>query len=210
MRALRTLARSWPWLLPALTALLVAAEVSAQWTGGSAGGGSFSGGGGGSSDSDYGGGGGGDVGGLFDLVFFLFRVNPTLGFVALILVVLYLVWRARGGRSMGHSDDGSVGSAVPSPTSRAWFQVDITEVRIALEVTVDHTRAAVALEMGIERIPVRVHLPNEPLPPSMASRPWNRAGETAATWGEAVALRAAGQRPPLGPTGTPTPPVLRP
>ncbi len=120
-------------MLALLSAFVLAGVASAQWTGGSAGGGSFSGGGGGSSDSDYGGGGGGGGGALFDLVFFLFRVDPALGFIALFLVIVYLVWRARGGGPPGHVDDDSVGSAIPAPTSRAWFQVDITEVRIALD-----------------------------------------------------------------------------
>ena len=68
---------------------------------------------------------------------------------------------------------------------------------------VDHTRAAVALELGIESIPARVHLPGDVLPASMAGR-----FGSATTWGDAAAFRAAGQRPPLLPTGTPTPPRL--
>jgi filamentous hemagglutinin len=71
--------------------------------------------------------------------------------------------------------------------------------------TVDHTRAAVALEQGITSIPARAHLPTDPLPTSMAGRFGN-----ATTWGEAVAYRAANQRPPLPPTGTPNPPKLPP
>jgi uncharacterized Zn-binding protein involved in type VI secretion len=72
-------------------------------------------------------------------------------------------------------------------------------------VTVDHTRAAVAMELGIDTIPVRVHLPSSPLPPSMAGR-----FGSARTWGEAIAHRAAMQRPPLPPTGTTVPPRLPP
>ena len=70
-------------------------------------------------------------------------------------------------------------------------------------VTVDHTRAAVAIELGIESIPARVHLPGDALPGNMAGR-----FGSATTWGEAAAFRAAGQRPPLPPTGTLTPPRL--
>ncbi|MEN6586581.1 MAG: filamentous hemagglutinin N-terminal domain-containing protein [Sulfuricella sp.] len=70
-------------------------------------------------------------------------------------------------------------------------------------VTVDHTRAAVALEQGITSIPATVHLPTDSLPASM----FGRFGD-ATTWGEAAAFRAANQRPPLPPTGTPTPPKL--
>jgi filamentous hemagglutinin len=70
-------------------------------------------------------------------------------------------------------------------------------------VTVDHTRAAVALEQGITSIPATVHLPSDPLPADMAGR-----FGTATTWGDAAAYRAANQRPPLPPTGTTTPPRL--
>ncbi|WP_080412168.1 filamentous hemagglutinin N-terminal domain-containing protein [Burkholderia ubonensis] len=72
-------------------------------------------------------------------------------------------------------------------------------------VTVDHTRAAIALEQGITRIPATLHLPSDPLPPDMVGRFGN-----ATTWGDAAAYRAANQRPPLPPTGTPTPPKLPP
>jgi RHS repeat-associated protein len=75
-------------------------------------------------------------------------------------------------------------------------------------VTVDHTRPAVALELGMQSVPARVHGADEPLPSDMRSRPWNRSGQTADTWGEAVALRGAGQSPPIGPTGSPVPPRL--
>jgi len=76
-------------------------------------------------------------------------------------------------------------------------------------VTVDHTSAAIALELGFKKIPVRLHMGDEPLPSEMLTRPWNRAGETAKTWGEAVAKRGAGQDPPIGPTGRKKPPKLR-
>jgi filamentous hemagglutinin len=69
--------------------------------------------------------------------------------------------------------------------------------------TLDHTRAAVALENGITNIPARVHLPTDPLPASMSGR-----FGSSTTWGEAAAYRAANQRPPLPPTGTTTPPRL--
>ncbi|MCO8579876.1 filamentous hemagglutinin N-terminal domain-containing protein [Burkholderia multivorans] len=70
-------------------------------------------------------------------------------------------------------------------------------------VTVDHTRAAIALERGITSIPATLHLPTDPLPPDMVGRFGN-----ATTWGDAAAYRAANQRPPLPPTGTTTPPKL--
>jgi filamentous hemagglutinin len=70
-------------------------------------------------------------------------------------------------------------------------------------VTVDHTRAAVALEYGIRGIPARVHSPTDVLPSSMTGR-----FGPATTWGDAAAYRAATQRPPLPSTGTVTPPRL--
>jgi filamentous hemagglutinin len=85
--------------------------------------------------------------------------------------------------------------------------IDVVQTADGL-ATVDHTRAAVALEQGIKKVPVRVHLPDEPLPPDMLTRPWDSKGTTATTWGEAVRIRGAGQNPPIGPTGTPTPPKL--
>lgn len=70
-------------------------------------------------------------------------------------------------------------------------------------VTVDHTRAAVALEQGITSIPAALHLPTDSLPANMLGR-----FGSATTWGEAAAYRAANQRPPLPPTGTTVPPQL--
>ena len=70
-------------------------------------------------------------------------------------------------------------------------------------VTVDHTRAAVALEQGITSIPATLHLPTDLLSAEMAGR-----FGSATTWGEAAAYRAANQRPPLPADGTPTPPKL--
>jgi filamentous hemagglutinin len=64
--------------------------------------------------------------------------------------------------------------------------------------TIDNTRVAVARELGIKEIPVRVHAPNEPLPPDMIGR----FGD-AKTWGEALAQRTGNQKPPLPPPGTP-------
>ena len=74
--------------------------------------------------------------------------------------------------------------------------------------TLDHTRAAVALELNMTKIPARFHNASDALPADMLTRPWNRAGDTATTWGEALRLRGAGQTPPIGPTGSPTPPRL--
>src|SRR5207247_8149264 len=47
--------------------------------------------------------------------------------------------------------------------------IDVVQTPDGL-ATVDHTRPAVALEQGIQSIPANVHLPNEPLPASMAGR----------------------------------------
>lgn len=125
-------------VVAAFAGLLIASSlVEAQWTGGSAGGGSFSGGGGSGSDwrggGGAGGGGGGDVGSFLHLLLVLFRIHPALGMAGLLAVLLFLLWRGGNNRSFGHVDADSVGSAVPSPTNRAWFHVDITEVRVALD-----------------------------------------------------------------------------
>lgn len=72
-------------------------------------------------------------------------------------------------------------------------------------VTLDHTRAAVAAEAGIESIPARIHSPNELLPKEMIKE--KRFGD-ARTWGEAVIYRASSQKPPLPSSGTQTAPKL--
>jgi RHS repeat-associated protein len=83
--------------------------------------------------------------------------------------------------------------------------IDVVETPDGL-VTVDHTRAAVAMEQGIGSIPVRVHQPSDPLPSSMPAERFPGA----TTWGEAILVRAGGQNPPLPPTGTTAPPRLPP
>jgi hypothetical protein len=70
-------------------------------------------------------------------------------------------------------------------------------------VSIDNTRVAVARELGMEEIPVNVHLPSDPLPESMLGR----FGD-AKTWGEALAQRTGKQRPPLPFGGTPDTPRL--
>ena len=72
-------------------------------------------------------------------------------------------------------------------------------------MTVDHTRAAVALELDIKEIPARVHQMSESLPSEMIAN--SRFGSSK-TWGEAAAYRAGNQVPPLPPTGTTTPPKM--
>jgi RHS repeat-associated protein len=104
---------------------------------------------------------------------------------------------------------GRAASIRASMAEQGWNgpPIDVVRTTDGL-VTVDHTRAAIALEQGIPLIPVKVHAPDEALPADMLSRPWNRTGATASTWGEAVRLRGAGQAPPIGPTGSPKPPRL--
>ena len=80
--------------------------------------------------------------------------------------------------------------------------IDVVETPSGI-VTVDHTRAAVALEQGITSIPATLHLPTDLLPADMSGR-----FGSATTWGEAAEYRAANQRPPLPADGTPTPPRL--
>jgi hypothetical protein len=69
--------------------------------------------------------------------------------------------------------------------------------------TIDNTRVAVAQELDIPEIPINVHAPDDPLPDDMAGR-----FGPAETWGDALAYRTSNQRPPLGPTGTPTRPRM--
>jgi len=70
-------------------------------------------------------------------------------------------------------------------------------------VTIDNTRIAVARELGICEVPVKVRLPADPLPESMLGRFGN-----AKTWGEALKFRTGNQRPPLPEIGTPNAPRL--
>lgn len=71
-------------------------------------------------------------------------------------------------------------------------------------VTLDHARAAVALELGIGSIPVRVHGIDESLPSSMTGR----FGDSI-IWGETVTYRSGNQNPKLPPLGTTTPLVFQ-
>ena len=104
---------------------------------------------------------------------------------------------------------GRAGAIRSSMAENGWAgePIDVVVTKDGL-VTVDHTRAAVALEQGIKKIPVRLHMAADPLPHDMLTRAWNRSGQTAETWGEAVRLRGEGQDPPIGPTGTSKPPML--
>jgi RHS repeat-associated protein len=69
--------------------------------------------------------------------------------------------------------------------------------------TIDNTRPAVAVELGISKIPARAHDSADLLPATMRHRFGN-----AKTWGDAVVYRTSKQRPPLPPTGTQNPPRL--
>jgi hypothetical protein len=71
-------------------------------------------------------------------------------------------------------------------------------------VLVDNTRVAVAREVGLNRVPVRLHAADEPLPESMLRGPNGRPrfGPEARTWGDAVTYRTSRQHPPLPPEGT--------
>ena len=80
--------------------------------------------------------------------------------------------------------------------------VDAVETPQGL-VTIDNTRIAVARELGIGEVPVKVRLPSDPLPPSMLGR----FGDSR-TWGEALQFRTGRQRPPLSTSGTLDPPRM--
>jgi filamentous hemagglutinin len=81
---------------------------------------------------------------------------------------------------------------------RGWAGDPVDAVRTPDGITtIDNTCVAVARELGIREIPVRVHAPTDPLPPEMIGR----FGD-ARTWGEALLHRTSNQRPPLPPTGT--------
>lgn len=96
----------------------------------------------------------------------------------------------------------------PSSTYNAYplEPIDVVRTTDGL-VTLDHTRAAVALEHGITNFPARVYSPTDRLPQSMIDI--ERFGSNARTWGDAIEYRAGSQIPPLPPTGTTKPPKLR-
>lgn len=96
-----------------------------------------------------------------------------------------------GGRGRADSLRNSMGE-------KGWSGDPVDAVRTRDGIaSIDNTRVAVARELGLKEIPVRIHAPSEPLPPEMIGRFGN-----AQTWGEALAYRTANQRPPLPPTGT--------
>lgn len=72
--------------------------------------------------------------------------------------------------------------------------------------TIDNTWVAVAQELGISLIVVRVNEADEALPEQMITI--QRFG-SAKTWGEALAFRLASQRPPLPMPGTPDRPHMK-
>ena len=76
--------------------------------------------------------------------------------------------------------------------------VDVVRMSDGRMVTIDNTRPAVARELGISEIPVRVHDTFDPLPSDMA----DRFGKKSETWGDAVQFRASGQKPRLDLDGT--------
>jgi hypothetical protein len=93
-----------------------------------------------------------------------------------------------------------------SLAEKGWAGEPVDAVRTPDGVTtIDNTRVAVARELGMDKIPVRVHDPNEPLPSDVLKT--ERFG-VAKTWGEALAHRTAHQRPALPPSGTLDPPRM--
>ncbi len=97
---------------------------------------------------------------------------------------------------------GGRGRATPlreSMSSNGWNgdPVDVVITPEGYLVTIDNTRVAIAQELGISKIPVRIHNWSEGLPTSMTGR-----FGTAQTWGEALIHRTSRQKPPLPPSGT--------
>ncbi|NLX12294.1 MAG: hypothetical protein GXY44_01390 [Phycisphaerales bacterium] len=85
-------------------------------------------------------------------------------------------------------------------------QIDVVEVSPGQYVAVDNTRLAIAQELRIGRIPVRVFQPEDPLSPKMIAE--GRFGVAARTWGDAILFRTAKQMPPLPTEGTPAVPQI--
>jgi hypothetical protein len=82
--------------------------------------------------------------------------------------------------------------------------IDVVETPDGL-ATLDNTRVAVAQELRMTEIPVRVHSADERLPQAMIDA--ERFGPST-TWGEALAFRTAQQHPRIGPSGTLTRPRM--
>ncbi|MFQ3657385.1 MAG: hypothetical protein SNJ54_00405 [Anaerolineae bacterium] len=83
----------------------------------------------------------------------------------------------------------------------------INVVRVGdILTTIDNTRVAVAQELGISWIVVRINEVDETLPEHMIAI--QRFG-SARTWREALAFRLASQRPPLTMPGTPDRPHMK-
>jgi len=70
-------------------------------------------------------------------------------------------------------------------------------------IVIDNTRVAVARELGISNIPVRVHNPSDALPSSMSGRFGN-----AKTWGEALGVRTGRQGKNFPSDGSPNSPRM--
>jgi uncharacterized membrane protein len=116
-------------LLIALVVLVVASTALAQHSGSSFGGGDFSGGGGGYDGGGYhesGYSGGGGAQGLAYLIVLGIQ-HPPLGMamIAILVIVLYV-------RGIGNA---ARGGALPGPQARAWMNVDVSVVRIAVDAT---------------------------------------------------------------------------
>jgi len=158
----RMLAWSLPLLFGLLGVLLAIhlglPHAEAQSTGGSFGGGDWGGGGGGGGGSYGGGGSSSDNDGsaffLIELVFIAFRIHPLFGLLVMVIGVGVLIARGAASRRSGSGPSSSgpsssnasswsgptaqpmiMATSAPAAGSRAWMNADVTQVRIALDLS---------------------------------------------------------------------------
>ncbi|MDW8245809.1 MAG: DUF1517 domain-containing protein [Sandaracinaceae bacterium] len=70
---------------------------------------------------------------LARLVVYTFRYHPLAGTVIVISIVVFLILVRGSPSASNHPDDHSVASTLPNPQSHAWLNVDITELKLAID-----------------------------------------------------------------------------